>query len=71
VCVERVKHVDKRSMSGYSGSFWSSQMMNSLGPSSSPLDDLLEKGNFTLDQLLDMDDVIQECKAMNSTLVDL
>lgn len=54
---------------GYGGSFWNSDMGHHLS-SSSPLDDMLEKGNFTLEQLLNQDDVIQECKAMNSILVD-
>eukprot|EP00475_Leptophrys_vorax_P033467 TRINITY_DN5259_c0_g2_i1.p1 TRINITY_DN5259_c0_g2~~TRINITY_DN5259_c0_g2_i1.p1 ORF type:complete len:563 (-),score=151.66 TRINITY_DN5259_c0_g2_i1:194-1717(-) len=38
--------------------------------SGSALDDILDKGNFTLEQLLEQDDVIQECKAMNTILVD-
>jgi hypothetical protein len=57
-------------MDGYGagGSFWD----NGMGSiSASALDDLLDKGNFTLEQLLDQDDVIQECKAMNTILVDL
>ena len=54
----------------FGGSFWSSEMVHSMSSSSAAIDDLLEKGNFTLEQLLSQDDVIQECKAMNSILVD-
>eukprot|EP00475_Leptophrys_vorax_P033466 TRINITY_DN5259_c0_g1_i1.p1 TRINITY_DN5259_c0_g1~~TRINITY_DN5259_c0_g1_i1.p1 ORF type:complete len:568 (-),score=151.44 TRINITY_DN5259_c0_g1_i1:916-2619(-) len=56
-------------MSGY-GEFWSGGMASSFQPHGSLLDDLLEKGNFTLEQILEIDDVIQECKAMNTALVD-
>jgi hypothetical protein len=54
----------------FGGSFWSSDMVHSMSSASAALDDLLDKGNFTLEQLLSQDDVIQECKAMNSVLVD-
>lgn len=35
----------------------------------SPVDNLLDKGDFTLEQLLDEDDLIQECKSLNKRLV--
>jgi len=38
---------------------------------SSPVNDLLDRGNYTLQELLDEDDVLQEVKAMNTRLVDL
>ncbi|KAK1373602.1 serine/threonine-protein phosphatase 6 regulatory subunit 3-like [Heracleum sosnowskyi] len=37
---------------------------------SSPLETLLDKENFTLEELLDEDDIIQECKALNSRLIN-
>ncbi|XP_017247270.1 uncharacterized protein LOC108218706 isoform X2 [Daucus carota subsp. sativus] len=37
---------------------------------SSPLESLLDKENFTLEELLDEDDIIQECKALNSRLIN-
>lgn len=37
----------------------------------SPLSELLEKGDFTLDDLLDEDELIQEVKSRNSKLIDL
>jgi hypothetical protein len=37
----------------------------------SPVDQLLETGDFTLNQLLDEDDLIQECKQLNKKLVEL
>ncbi|KAL5565684.1 hypothetical protein UlMin_028848 [Ulmus minor] len=38
--------------------------------SSSPLDSVLEKESFTLEELLDEEDIIQECKALNSRLIN-
>jgi len=35
----------------------------------SPLEELLESGSFTLEQLLDQDDILQEAKAQNVTLL--
>lgn len=32
---------------------------------------ILDKDNFTLDELLDEDEIIQECKALNSRLINL
>ncbi|XP_042379708.1 serine/threonine-protein phosphatase 6 regulatory subunit 3-like isoform X2 [Zingiber officinale] len=37
---------------------------------SSPVDSILEKENFTLDELLDEDEIIQECKALNTRLIN-
>lgn len=36
----------------------------------SPVDSILDKDNFTLEELLDEDDVIQECKALNTRLIN-
>ncbi|XP_042403681.1 serine/threonine-protein phosphatase 6 regulatory subunit 3-like isoform X1 [Zingiber officinale] len=36
----------------------------------SPVESILDKENFTLEDLLDEDEVIQECKAQNSRLID-
>ncbi|KAL9260498.1 Serine/threonine-protein phosphatase 6 regulatory subunit 2-like protein, partial [Drosera capensis] len=35
----------------------------------SPVETILEKENFTLEELLDEDEIIQECKALNSRLI--
>ena len=32
---------------------------------------ILDKENFTLEELLDEEEVIQECKALNSRLINL
>ncbi|XP_078175817.1 uncharacterized protein LOC144569376 isoform X1 [Carex rostrata] len=37
---------------------------------SSPVDAILDKDNYTLDDLLDEDDIIQECKALNTRLIN-
>ena len=37
----------------------------------SPVNDLLDRGDFTLTEILDEDDVLQEIKSMNTRLVDL
>lgn len=37
----------------------------------SPVNDLLDRGDFTLTDILDEDDVLQEIKSMNTRLVDL
>jgi hypothetical protein len=55
----------------FGGSLWGSSDMMSMVASSSHLEELLDKGDFSLEQILDQDDVIQECKAMNSLLVEL
>eukprot|EP00891_Asterochloris_glomerata_P004552 jgi/Astpho2/4552/gw1.00067.97.1_t len=36
----------------------------------SPIEGILDKENFTLDELLDEDGIIQECKALNGRLLD-
>ncbi|KAG2598683.1 hypothetical protein PVAP13_5KG402507 [Panicum virgatum] len=36
----------------------------------SPVDTILDKENFTLEELLDEDEIIQECKALNSRLIN-
>ena len=37
----------------------------------SPLEAILEKESFTLQELLEEEDVLQECKALNRKLVEL
>eukprot|EP00955_Chlamydomonas_euryale_P039854 351532-Chlamydomonas_euryale.AAC.3 len=37
----------------------------------SPVEQILDKEEFTLEELLDEDDTIQECKSLNSRLVAL
>ncbi|KAJ9555612.1 hypothetical protein OSB04_010226 [Centaurea solstitialis] len=37
---------------------------------SSPVESILDKENFTLEELLDEEDIIQECKALNSRLIN-
>lgn len=32
---------------------------------------MLDKENFTLDELLDEEEIIQECKALNTRLINL
>lgn len=36
----------------------------------SPVETILDKDSFTLDELLDEDEIIQECKALNSRLIN-
>ncbi|XVF23125.1 hypothetical protein REPUB_Repub13aG0010700 [Reevesia pubescens] len=36
----------------------------------SPVETILDKDNFTLDELLDEDEIIQECKALNGRLIN-
>ncbi|KAK1369045.1 Serine/threonine-protein phosphatase 6 regulatory subunit 2 [Heracleum sosnowskyi] len=36
----------------------------------SPVDTILDKDNYTLEELLDEDEIIQECKAINSRLIN-
>ncbi|XP_019431259.1 PREDICTED: serine/threonine-protein phosphatase 6 regulatory subunit 3-like isoform X2 [Lupinus angustifolius] len=36
----------------------------------SPVETILDRENFTLDELLDDDEIIQECKALNSRLIN-
>lgn len=35
------------------------------------VESLLDKENFTLEELLDEEEIIQECKALNSRLINL
>lgn len=35
------------------------------------VDAILDKDNFTLEELLDDEEIIQECKALNSRLINL
>ncbi|GMI81854.1 hypothetical protein like AT1G07990 [Hibiscus trionum] len=37
---------------------------------SSPVDSILDKENFTLEELLDEEEILQECKALNSRLIN-
>ncbi|CAH2038613.1 unnamed protein product [Thlaspi arvense] len=37
---------------------------------SSPVETILDKDNFTLEELLDEEEIIQECKALNSRLIN-
>ncbi|ONK70694.1 uncharacterized protein A4U43_C04F550 [Asparagus officinalis] len=37
---------------------------------SSPIESILDKENFTLEELLDEEDIIQECKALNTRLIN-
>ncbi|KAL0917326.1 hypothetical protein M5K25_012381 [Dendrobium thyrsiflorum] len=39
-------------------------------PLASPVDTILDKENYTLEELLDEDEIIQECKALNSRLIN-
>ncbi|XP_052198873.1 uncharacterized protein LOC127805995 [Diospyros lotus] len=46
--------------------FWKLPVLSA----SSPVESLLDKENFTLEELLDEEDIIQECKALNSRLIN-
>jgi serine/threonine-protein phosphatase 6 regulatory subunit 3 len=37
----------------------------------SPIEQILDKESYTLDELLDEDDLIQECKSLNGRLISL
>lgn len=37
----------------------------------SPVNDLLDRGDYTLMEIFDEDDVLQEIKSMNTRLIDL
>lgn len=37
----------------------------------SQVDTVLDKENYTLEELLDEDEIIQECKALNTRLISL
>ncbi|KAJ0941336.1 putative SIT4 phosphatase-associated protein family [Helianthus annuus] len=49
--------------------FWK---LNNLSYSSSPspIESILDKENFTLEELLEEEDIIQECKALNNRLIN-
>jgi len=40
-------------------------------PTASPVQDILEKDEFTLSELLEEDELLQEVKAQNKKLIDL
>ncbi|KAE9591584.1 putative SIT4 phosphatase-associated protein family [Lupinus albus] len=46
--------------------FWRMAGLSSI----SPVETILDRENFTLDELLDDDEIIQECKALNSRLIN-
>ncbi|KAI8524026.1 hypothetical protein RHMOL_Rhmol13G0117400 [Rhododendron molle] len=46
--------------------FWKLPVLSS----SSPVESVLDKENFTLEELLDEEEIIQECKALNSRLIN-
>lgn len=46
--------------------FWQLKALSA----SSPIESVLDKENFTLEELLDEEDIIQECKALNSRLIN-
>ena len=52
------------------GSFWTAFGARFGTSASSGLDEILEREHFILEDLLDHDDVIQECKYMNAQLVE-
>eukprot|EP01083_Nonionella_stella_P048399 129431_1 len=52
------------------GSFWTTSFGAMYSSATSPIDDLLESDECTLEKLLDEDEVIQECNALNAGLVE-
>lgn len=53
------------------GRSWGSMFWRVPGYSQpSPLEAMLDMDNFTLDELLDESDLIQECKSLNGRLVN-
>ncbi|KAG8655250.1 serine/threonine-protein phosphatase 6 regulatory subunit 3 isoform X2 [Manihot esculenta] len=46
--------------------FWKLPVLSA----SSPVETILDKENFTLEELLDEEEIIQECKALNSRLIN-
>jgi len=52
------------------GSFWSAFGVRFGSSSSSGIDEIFDKDSFELEELLDHDDVIQECKYMNAQLIE-
>ena len=53
------------------GSFWTAFGARFGAQASSGLDEILEREHVELEDLLDHDDVIQECKYMNAQLIEL
>ena len=53
------------------GSFWTAFGARLGATASSGLDEILERDHVELEDLLDHDDVIQECKYMNAQLIEL
>lgn len=50
---------------------WAAIMFWRLGfAQSSPIDTLLDSDSYTLQQLMDEDDLVQECKQLNNKLLD-
>ncbi|GMH01415.1 hypothetical protein Nepgr_003254 [Nepenthes gracilis] len=54
---------------GFQGQFKMFWRMAGLS-TASPVETILDKENFTLEELLDEDEIIQECKALNSRLIN-
>lgn len=53
------------------GSFWASfGRMNAVGNGGSTIDDLLEKDTVVLEEILEHDEVINECKYLNLHLIE-
>ena len=53
----------------FSGSFWANTFAAHANLTSS-IDAILERDNFTLEELLSQDEIIQEMKALNTNLSD-
>ena len=51
------------------GSFWAGGF--DFGSAISGIDEVLNQENFTLEEVLDNDDVITECKYQNSALIEV
>lgn len=51
------------------GSFWTAFGVR-FGSNASSVDEILEKDEFTLEELLDHEDIIQECKYVNAALIE-
>ena len=52
------------------GSFWTAFGVRFVAGASNGLDEILEREKFEVEDLLDHDDVIQECKYMNNQLIE-
>ena len=51
------------------GSFWTAFGVQ-FGNPTSGIEEILEKDDFTLEEVLDHEELIQECKYMNTTLIE-